>query len=526
MLTAPIHLIRLARVGFVLAREGAFGLVDEAAIPAGLRLGVRFARLVERRGGDPGAGLAQAMTRLGPSYVKFGQFLATRPDIVGVRVASGLEALQDRMAPFPRAQAITMVEAALDKSVSTTFSEFGEPVAAASIAQVHKARLAEQGPGRLVAVKVLRPGIEPRFKRDLADMRFGARLIERVAPAMRRLRLAAVVETLARSVAIEMDLRLEAAALSEFAENTKDDPDFRVPSVDWEHTAKEVLTLEWIDGLPLSQIAEIEAAGHDRVALARIVIQSFLRQALGSGFFHADMHQGNLFVDARGRLVAVDFGIMGRLGEKERRFLAEILYGFITRDYRRVAEVHFEAGYVPHTHAIGDFAQALRAIGEPIQQRRADQISMAKLLSLLFEVTALFDMETRTELVMLQKTMVVVEGVGRMLDPKLDMWTTADPVVREWITRHLGPAGRLEQAVGALQGFVSAAGKLPDLVTRAERVLARLDPPELPGEFGATGMRIDEASIEAIGRAEARGSKLWWIALWVIAALLAIHFFL
>ena len=210
-----------------------------------------------------------------------------------------------------------------------------------------------------------------------------------------------------------------------------------------------MLTLEWIDGLPLSQIAEIEAAGHDRVALARVVIQSFLRQALGSGFFHADMHQGNLFVDARGRLVAVDFGIMGRLGEKERRFLAEILYGFITRDYRRVAEVHFEAGYVPHTHAIGDFAQALRAIGEPIHQRRADQISMAKLLSLLFEVTALFDMRTRTELVMLQKTMVVVEGVGRMLDPKLDMWATADPVVREWITRHLGPAGRLEQAAAA-----------------------------------------------------------------------------
>jgi ubiquinone biosynthesis protein len=523
VLTAPIHLLRLARVGFVLAREGAFGIVDEAAIPAGLRLGVRLARLVERRGGDPGAGLAHAMTRLGPSYVKFGQFLATRPDIVGVRVAGGLEQLQDRMAPFPRAQAITMIEAALDKPVAELFSEFGEPVAAASIAQVHKACLTAGGKPRPVAVKVLRPGIEPRFKRDLADMRFGARLIERIAPPMRRLRLAAVVETLARSVAIEMDLRLEAAALSEFAENTKDDPDFRVPGVDWEHTAKEVLTLEWIDGLPLSQIAEIEAAGHDRVALARVVIQSFLRQALGSGFFHADMHQGNLFVDARGRLVAVDFGIMGRLGEKERRFLAEILYGFITRDYRRVAEVHFEAGYVPHTHAIGDFAQALRAIGEPIHQRRADQISMAKLLSLLFEVTALFDMRTRTELVMLQKTMVVVEGVGRMLDPKLDMWATADPVVREWITRHLGPAGRLEQAAAAVQAFVSAAGKLPDLVTRSERVLARLDPPELPDETG--GVRIDEASIEAIGRAEARGARLWHLALWVIAALLAIHFF-
>ena len=277
-------------------------------------------------------------------------------------------------------------------------------------------------------------------------MRFGARLIERIAPPCAGCGLAAVVETLARSVAIEMDLRLEAAALSEWPRTPRTIRISACPSVDWEHTAKEVLTLEWIDGVPLSHIAEIEAAGHDRVALARVVIQSFLRQALGSGFFHADMHQGNLFVDARGRLVAVDFGIMGRLGEKGAPLPREILYGFITRDYRRVAEVHFEAGYVPHTHAIGDFAQALRAIGEPIHQRRADQISMAKAAVAAFRGDGALRHGTRTELVMLQKTMVVVEGVGRMLDPKLDMWATADPVVREWITRHLGPAGRLEQA--------------------------------------------------------------------------------
>jgi ubiquinone biosynthesis protein len=524
LLNAPIHLARLARVGFVLAREGAFGLVDQSALPAGMRLGVRMARLIERRGGDAGTALAQAMTRLGPSYVKFGQFLATRPDIVGVKVASGLEALQDRMAPFPRAQAVASIEAALDKKLAEVFSEFGEAVAAASIAQVHKARLvAGIGRSREVAVKVLRPGIEARFKRDLADMRFGARLIERLAPTMRRLRPTAVVETLARSVAIEMDLRLEAAALSEMAENSHDDQDFHVPSVDWEHTAKEVLTLEWVEGVPLSHISEIEAAGHDRVELARVVIQSFLRHALRDGFFHADMHQGNLFVDARGRLVAVDFGIMGRLGRKERRFLAEILYGFITRDYQRVAEVHFEAGYVSHAHGVGDFAQAIRAIGEPIHQRRADQISMAKLLSLLFEVTSLFDMRTRTELVMLQKTMVVVEGVGRMLNPKLDMWATADPVVRDWITRNLGPAGRIEQAAQGLGAFASAASKFPDLVERAERLLSRLDPQDLPGQSRGGGVRLDEASVEAIGRAEARRARWGNIALWVIAALVAIY---
>jgi ubiquinone biosynthesis protein len=523
LLTAPLHFARLARVGFVLAREGAFGLVDQAALPPAMHLGVRLARLIERRGGDAGTALAQAMTRLGPSYVKFGQFLATRPDIVGVKVASGLEALQDRMAPFPRNQAVATFEAALDKKLAAVFSEFGEAVAAASIAQVHKARLAGERRSRQVAVKVLRPGIVARFERDLSDMRFGARLIERVAPSMRRLRPTAVVETLARSVAIEMDLRLEAAALSEMGENSCDDADFRIPSVYWEHTAKEVLTLEWIDGVPLSHIAEIEAAGHDRVALARMVIQSFLRHALRDGFFHADMHQGNLFVDARGRLVAVDFGIMGRLGLKERRFLAEILYGFIRRDYQRVAEVHFEAGYVPRRHGIGDFAQALRAIGEPIHQRRADQISMAKLLSLLFEVTALFDMRTRTELVMLQKTMVVVEGVGRMLDPKLDMWTTADPVVREWITRNLGPAGRIEQAAQGLSGFASAATRFPDIVERVERLLSRLDPQDLPGQSVSGGIRLDDKSVDAIGRAEARRARWGHIALWVIAALIAYY---
>ena len=256
-----------------------------------------------------------------------------------------------------------------------------------------------------------------------------------------------MVDTLRRIVTVEMDFRLEAAALSEMAENTKDDPDFRVPTVDWDRTAKEVLTLEWIDATPLSDRARVcwPKASICR-SLARALIQTFLRHALRDGFFHADMHPGNLFVDDEARLIAVDFGIMGRLGAKERLFLAEILHGFITRDYRRTAEVHFEAGYVPPTHSVESFAQAIRAIGEPIHNRTAEDISMAKLLTLLFEVTGLFDMRTRPELLLLQKTMVVVEGVARSLDPKLDMWSTAEPVVREWMTRHLGPAGKLEGA--------------------------------------------------------------------------------
>jgi ubiquinone biosynthesis protein len=316
-----------------------------------------------------------------------------------------------------------------------------------------------------------------------------------------------------------MDLRLEAAALSEITENTKDDPGFRVPSVDWDRTAREVLTLEWIDGTHLSDHAALEAKGFDLRDLARVVIQSFLRHALRDGFFHADMHPGNLFVDDQGRLVAVDFGIMGRLGMKERRFLAEILLGFIQRDYLRVARVHFEAGYVPPHHSVEDFAQAIRAIGEPIHDRRADEISMAKLLTLLFEITSLFDMATRIELVMLQKTMVVVEGVARNLDPRLDMWTTSEPVVREWMERQLGPVGRIEEAGTGLWTLAGLAADLPDMALRAKRILGRVE------DMTAEGMALHRDSVAAIGRAEARGNRWSTAALWIIALSLMIMAF-
>ena len=513
MISALAHLARSARVGFVLAREGALALVDPSVLPPAARGLIALGRLIERRGaGSSATRLAAALTRLGPSYVKFGQFLATRPDVVGMKIAEDLSALQDRMAPFPMAQARAAIEAAHGEPVEAIFAEFGEPVAAASIAQVHRARRKD---GSEVAVKILRPGIRDRFHRDLATMRFNAQLAEARSPEARRLRMSAVVETLARSVAMEMDLRLEAAALSEFAENTKEDKDFRVPEPDWQLTAREILIDEWIDGIRLSDVEALRAAGHDLPALGRNVIQSFLKHAIRDGFFHADMHPGNLFVDAEGRLVAVDGGIMGRLGHKERRFLAEILFGFITRDYRRVAEVHFEAGYVPPHHSVDDFAQAIRAVGEPIHDRRADEISMAKVLTLLFEITGLFDMATRTELVMLQKTMVVVEGVARTLDPHLDMWTTAEPVVRDWLTRNLGPIGRIEDAGRSVRTLVGSLANLPETVGRAERVLGQLE------DASRHGFSLDEASVQAIGRAEAARNRWGNWALWLIAALLA-----
>jgi len=536
VISAPAHLVRLGRAGFVFAREGVFGLIDPAMVPVAARPLLRLARLFERRGsGAAETRLSVALTRLGPSYVKLGQFLATRPDVVGAALARDLERLQDQMPPFPQAEAEAAVAASFGKPITSLFLSFGPAVAAASIAQVHRAEVhraevhraevhraevhhAEVGTAtapRAVAVKVLRPGVERRFHADLAAFTFVARHAENLSAEARRLRLIEVVDTLRRSVAVEMDFRLEAAALSEMAENTKDDPDFRVPAVDWDRTTKEVLTLEWVDATPLSDRTRLLAKGFDLPQVARALIQTFLRHALRDGFFHADMHPGNLFVGDDGRLIAVDFGIMGRLGVKERLFLAEILHGFITRDYHRTAEVHFEAGYVPPQHSVEGFAQAIRAIGEPIHNRTAEDISMAKLLTLLFEVTGLFDMRTRPELLLLQKTMVVVEGVARSLDPKLDMWSTAEPVVREWMARHLGPAGKLENAAAGMGEIGRFIGNVPALLMRGARILDRLDDITRDGL-----LLLSPQTLAEIKRAETRLARWTVGALWVIAAVL------
>ncbi len=517
MISAVAHIFRLSRAGFIFARDGVFALVDTRPLPFPARSAIAIARLVERPTvkKNGASRLAVALTKLGPTYVKLGQFLATRADIVGTTIAHDLESLQDKMPPFPQAEAEATLIAALGRPLAAVFAWFGPAVAAASIAQVHRAEIEENGQTKPVAVKILRPGIERRFKIDLDAFFFAARKAEAVSQEARRLRLVDVVATLARSVSLEMDFRLEAAALSEMAENTRQDHDFRIPDVDWDRTAREVLTLEWIDGTPLSDRAALQAKGFDLPALGRNVIQSFLRHALRDGFFHADMHPGNLFADNEGRLVAVDFGIMGRLGPKERRFLAEILFGFITRDYQRTAQVHFDAGYVPPHHSVEAFAQAIRAIGEPIHNRAAEDISMAKLLTLLFEVTGLFDMRTRPELLLLQKTMVVVEGVARSLDPKLDMWATADPVVREWIARNLGPVGKMEDAVEGAGEIGRFLGQVPSLLNRAGTLLDQMD------MITRDGLVLSPETVAAIGAAEARRNRWSTAALWVIAATVA-----
>jgi ubiquinone biosynthesis protein len=501
------------RAGWIFVREGVFAELDPTLLPPALQTLQPVLKLFgKRRRGPSGSTLPRAMERLGPSYVKLGQFLATRPDIVGMATARSLESLRDRMPPFPTATAIEIVEASLGAPLERHFSSFDESVAAASIAQVHRATIGAGADAVHCAVKIARPGIERRFAKDLGDMRFAARLAESGSDEAQRLRVVEVVETLARSVKLEMDFRLEAAAAAELAANCKDDDDFRVPSVDWDRTARHVLTTEWIDGIALSDLPAIRASGLDQSALARMVIQSFLRHAMRDGFFHADMHQGNLFADAQGRLVAVDFGIMGRLGPKEQRFLAEILFGFITKDYLRVSRVHFDAGYVPAHHSVEEFAQAIRAIGEPIHARRADEISMARLFTLLFEVTSLFQMRTRPELVLLQKTMVVVEGVARALDPHLDIWKTSEPVVREWIEDNLGPGGQIKHAAAGLGDLLQAASRLPALISRAETLAERLE------TVAEQGIAIAPSAMRGIEHAQARAARLGHWALWLLVA--------
>jgi len=510
-------LIRLARAGFVVTREGLLAFVPADDLPPLVRLALKAARTIEKRQGPASRAdrLSSALARLGPSYVKLGQFLATRPDVVGTAVALDLSRLQDRLPPFPQDQAEAAIAQALGRPVADLFASFGPAVAAASIAQVHKAQVKDGRGERAVAIKVLRPGIERRFRRDLRSYYTAARLAERFVPASRRLRPVGIVDTLAHSVEVEMDLRLEAAALSEMAENVKADQGFRLPRVEWDFTAKTVLATEWIDGVPLSDVDRIRRDGHDLVALGASVIRHFLRHAMRDGFFHADMHQGNLFVTADGTLVAVDCGIMGRLSRRERRFLAVILWSFIERDYMTGAEVHFEAGYVPRTKRVEDFAQALRAIGEPIHEKTAEDISMARLLGQLFEYTELFDMRTRLELIMLQKTMVVVEGVARTLDPRLDMWKTAEPVVSEWVAANLGPRGALASGQDVVKRAFALLADAPDLIRRAERVADDL------AEASARGFRLAPETIAAIGEAEASRNRGQTTALWVIAILLA-----
>jgi len=449
---------RLVGAGLILVRNDAL-LPRELteAYPPAVRAAADAFRAFAGPGarqGRPGERLARSLERLGPVAIKLGQLLSTRADIFGATFAEDLSHLKDRLDPFATEIARREVEAGLGRPLESLFSSFGDAVAAASLAQAHEASLAD---GRRVAVKVLRPGIVRRVAEDSEVLTLAARLVERWAPPARRLEPRALAATVVRATELELDLRLEAAGADELAEVMARDGYMRAPAVVWDGVAKRVLTLEWAPGVALTDPAALDQPDLERKALADNLVRAFLAQALDHGVFHADLHEGNLFVAAPAQITAVDFGIIGRLGPAERRYLAEILYGFLERDYERVARVHFEAGYVPRVHSVAAFAQALRAVGEPIFGRAARDVSMSRLLTQLFEITALFDMRLRPELVLLQKTMMTVEGVARKIDPEHDLWAAADPVVRRWMTRELSPLVRgrrlAEDAVTVLRGL-------------------------------------------------------------------------
>jgi len=444
----------LARADALLPREFDSQLPDEMRMLASL---LRLFAGSAARQGRPGERLARALVRLGPVGIKFGQFLSTRADILGVAFAADLSHLKDRLPPFSTAVAKAEIERELGQAGASLLVEIGEPVAAASLAQVHRARLAD---GREVAVKVLRPGIERRVADDGAVLVLAANILHALFPKARRLAPRAFAATVIRSLRLELDMRLEAAGADELREIMAADRFMSAPRVVWSCVARRILVLEWASGLSLSTPASLTQPGVDRSRLAVNLVRGFLAQALDHGEFHADLHEGNLFVEAPARLMVVDFGIIGRLGPVERRFLAEILWGFLRRDYQQVAEVHFRAGYVPKDQDRGSFAQALRAVGEPAFGQTASRISMGRLLTQLFEVTALFEMALRPELILLQKTMVTVEGVARSIDPDHDIWSAAEPIVRRWMERELSPSNTARRAIAEVGAALHAVALL------------------------------------------------------------------
>ncbi len=495
------QLLLLARL---LARHDALFVFERFAFSRPLLWAAR--PLVRHRPSEatlrPGQRLTLALQEAGPSFVKFGQALASRSDLLGEDLARDLAELQDRLPPFPFAQVRATIEGELGKPLETVFHSFDEqPVAAASIAQVH---LAVDTEGREVAVKVLRPGIEKAFSRDLELFFWIGRIAETNVPALRRLRLLASLETLAQAVSVEMDLRFEAAAAAELAENFKDDPSFHVPAVDWVRTGRRVLTTERVIGLRINDRDAIAAAGHDPRAVLTKAVEAFFQQVFRDGFFHGDLHAGNLFVRPDGSVAAVDFGIMGRLDEPTRRHLGELLLAFLSGNYRRAAEVHFEAGWVPAGRSLDAFAQACRSIAEPILDKPQNEISVARLLGQLFQITETFAMETQPQLLLLQKTMLVAEGTGRSLAPDANMWLLARPLIEGWFAETLGPQARLRDAAIEAAGAMS---RLPTLVRLAETGFAAL----------ADGrLKIDLENLR-----QARGSTFGSLAGWILAAILA-----
>lgn len=504
MIRSTRNFCRLFVIARTLARHDALFLFDAHPVS---KLVASCARLTARadpktRSLRPGQRLAAALTALGPTFIKLGQALSTRPDLLGQAVTDDLTNLQDRLPPFAFRETRKVIAADFDGGADSLYASIDPtPVAAASIAQVHFGVTTE---GDEVAIKVLRPGVREAFAKDLDLFYWLAEIAEYIQPKLRRLRPVETVQTFEATVRIEMDLRFEAAAAEELRDNFAGEPRFRVPAVDWQRTSEHVLTLERVSGARIDKPDRIKALGLDPVEIVRTSAEVFFRMVFHHGFFHADMHPGNLFVADDGTIIAMDFGIMGRIDPATRRHLGEMLLGFLTRDYKRVAEVHIEAGYVPHGKDVGAFAQACRSIAEPILGRPLNEISLARLLGQLFQITETFEMQTQPQLLLLQKSMLLAEGVGRNLAPDVNMWELAQPLIEQWMVKELGPEGRIRDAVADAAATLEKLPRLIDSVDAAAR------------QIRSHGLRLDPETAAAIrGKPPGHQGRGWWP--WVIA---------
>ena len=516
MIRSLRSLYRLFVIARVFARHGALAPLEAALSNAGLApVLLFFARILfggEVAGQRPGERLAAALAELGPAFIKLGQVLSTRSDLLGEQVASDLAKLQDQLPAFSSFAAKSRIEAELGQPLADLFTSFDdEPVSAASISQVHFAVTTpslDAPDGHPVAVKVLRPGIEEAFQADIDLLLWVAEIIERTQPKLRRLKPVEVVKTFAATVHIEMDLRLEAASASELRDNFDGDPSYRVPAIDWARTAKRVMTQERMTGIPMDDGAAMRAAGLDVDDVLTKAANIFFNQAFRDGYFHGDQHPGNMTVGFDGAIQVVDFGIMGRLEKKTRFYLADMLLGFLERDYVRVAKMHIEAGYLPQSQSIDEFALALRSIGEPIQGRPLHEISFARMLGQLFAIAETFDMEVQPQLLLLQKNMLMAEGVSRQLNPTLNIWTLARPLIEQWMIENRGPKARIEQGIA---DFL-------DVVERGPGVLKTVD--RLVSHLADGGLKLDPEALRVINR---QGSN-WWLWLLVIVLVAALLF--
>jgi len=496
-------LFMLFKIGRRLSTSGAISSIYEIYQPPisvkilFFIIGFNFQDDEKNKNLSPGLNLCNALQEMGTTFIKLGQFLATRPDIIGDEISKELEKLQDKLPPFGLNEAKNILKEELGEKIFSQISNFSEPIAAASIAQVHFANIQHVNENKKVAIKILRPNIEKVFNEELDALMLLAYIVQSLIKKTKRLKLVEIVHLLREITNLEMDLRFEAAAANEFHENTKNDIGFMVPKIFWNYTSKKVLCLDRVDGTSIREVDYLKSLNVDLKKLAKNTIQHFLKHAVRDGFFHADMHQGNLFVNKIGDIIPVDFGIMGRLDNNNKRYLAEILYGFIKRDYKKVAEIHFLAGLVSKEVSRDEFAQALRSIGEPIFGQTAKNISGSKLLSQLFEITEKFNMQTQIQLLLLQKTMVVVEGVARKLDPNTNIWDVSKPVLENWLKDIKDPINKAGEVIDNASEIFKKLPDLPIIMDKANDVMTLIAEGKFnPNTLSYRSLKEEELKLE------------------------------